>query len=270
MDEKELTTLLRSQDFKQSSRTWRCPDENQLAAYVNGQLPDRRKLERHLADCKHCLETTSFLLGQFDPDESVPAAVLARARRLGENVRPVKWNWGWAAAGASACLLIVTSIILWQSWSAKAPKPPASDLVAQRNESPLPTGKPPANDNSSRSVVSPHVVKPKVKETQTPIVRGTSTGPRLLLIFPREGSTLHAPIQPIRWLPIPDATFYEVKVVTLDGAAVAAPSTNETELLLPFDALTPGSTYYVTVVAHLSGNRTIRSEPVKFRVAETR
>jgi hypothetical protein len=269
MDEKELTTLLRSQDFKQSSRTWRCPDENQLAAYVNGQSPDRQKLERHLADCKHCLETASFVLNQFDPDESVPAAVLARARRLGENARPVKWNWGWAAAGAAACVLIITSIILWQSWSTKTPKPPG-DLVAQRNESPLPTRSPTANDNSSRSVVSPHVVKPRVNETQTPIVRGTSTSPRLLLIYPHEGSTVHLPLQTIRWLPIPDATFYEVKVVTLDGAAVTAPSTSETELHLPFDALTPGSTYYVTVVAHLSGNRTIRSEPVKFRVAETR
>lgn len=266
MDEKELTTLLRSQDFKQSSRTWRCPDENQLASYVNGQLLDRQKLERHLADCKHCLETASFLLRQFDGDESVPAAVLARARRLGENGRAHRWNWAWAAAGATACLLIITSIIVWQSWLAKTPKP-ASDLVAQRNESRLPPPEPPA---SNQSVVSPHVVKPKVKETQTPIVRGTSTGPKLLLIFPREGSTVHLPIQTIRWLPMPDATFYEVKVVTLDGAAVTAPSTNETELLLPFDALKPGSTYYITVVAHVGGNRTIRSEPVKFRVAETR
>jgi len=269
MDEKELTTLLRSQDFKQSSRTWRCPDENQLAAYVNGQSLDRQKLERHLADCKHCLETASFLLTQFDPDESVPAAVLARARWLGENVKPVKWNWGWVAAGATACLLIITSIILLQSWLAKTPKPPG-DLVAQRNESPLPTREATANDNSSRSVVSPHVVKPKIYETQTPIVRGTSSGPRLLLIYPHEGSTVHLPVQTIRWLPIPDATFYEVKVVTLDGAAVIAPSTSDTELHLPFDALKRGSTYYVTVVAHLSGNRTIRSEPVKFRIAETR
>src|ERR1043165_8718002 len=109
MDEKELTTLLRSQDFKQSSRTWRCPDENQLAAYVNGQSLDRQKLERHLADCKHCRETASFLLNQFDPDESVPAAVLVRARRLGENARPVKWIWGWAAAGAAACVFSKTT-----------------------------------------------------------------------------------------------------------------------------------------------------------------
>jgi hypothetical protein len=266
MDEKELTNLLRSQDFKQGGRTWRCPDENQLAAYVNGQALDRQKLEKHLADCKACLETTTFLVTEFDDSELVPPALLTRARSLGERRRANKWNWGWTAAGASACLLIVASIILWQSWWAKTPKP-ASDLVAQRNESPLPPREPPANNES---VVSPHAVKPKVKETQTPSVRGTNAGPKLLLIFPREGSTVRLPLQPIRWLPIPDATFYEVKVVTLDGAAVTAPSTNETELLLSTDAVTAGSTYYVTVVAHLRGNRTIRSEPVKFRVAEVR
>ena len=263
MDEKELTTLLRLQDFKQSGRTWRCPDENQLAAYVNGEAQDRQKLERHLADCKHCLESASFLLKQFDGDESVPTAVLARARRLGDNGRANKWNWGWATVGATACLLIITSIILWQSWSAKTPKP-AGDLLAQRNESPLPPAEPPAGNPS---VVSPNVVKPKAKEVQTPIVRGTSAGPKLQLIFPREGSTVRLPVQTIRWLPIPDATFYEVKIVTEDGAAVATQSTNNTELPLPGDALKPGSKYFVTVVAHLNGNRTVRSQLVNFRIA---
>ena len=267
MNEKDLTTLLGSNGLKQNRRTWRCPDENQLTDYVHGQSRNRRKLEKHLADCKACLETTTFLLTQFDDSELVPPGLLTRARTLGERQRANRWHWGWTAA-ATACVLIVAAIILWQSWSAKTPKP-ATDLVAQRSESPLPTTEPPANDNSFPSAVSPHVVKPKVKETQKPVVRGTSAGPKLLLIFPREGSTVRLPIQTVRWVPIPDATFYEVKVVTLDGAAVTAPTTNDTELLLPTDALTAGSTYYVTVVAHLSGNRTIRSEPVKFRVAET-
>jgi hypothetical protein len=36
------------------------------------------------------------------------------------------------------------------------------------------------------------------------------------------------------------------------------------------DLLKPGSKYFVTVVAHLSGNRTIKSDLVKFRVEEAR
>jgi hypothetical protein len=49
---------------------------------------------------------------------------------------------------------------------------------------------------------------------------------------------------------------------------VTTQSTNNTELLLSPDAFKPGSKYFVTVVAHLSGNRTIRSDPVKFVVGE--
>ena len=269
MEEKELTTLLGSRGSKISRPGWRCPDENQLAAYVNGQAVDRQKLERHLADCEPCLETTALLVTQFDENEHVPAAVLARARSLGENARGVKWNWGWTAAAATACLLIVASIVLWQLWTAKTARP-STELLAQVKESSLPSEEKPANTNSSATVPSPHVEKPRARETQTPAVRSVEASPKLTLVFPREGSTVRLPIQSLRWLPLADATFYEVKIVTEDGDAVATQSTNNTELPLPADALKPGSKYFVTVVAHLSGNRTIRSDLVKFRVAEAR
>ena len=267
MDEKELTTLLTVNDLKQSNRTWRCPDENQLAAYVNGQSLERQKLERHLADCKPCLETIAFLLKQFDEVEAVPANVLARVRSLGENVRRSKWSWGWTVSAATACVLIVASIVLWQLWSAKTEKP-STEFVAQVQEPPVSKAVP-ANANSSAPVALPHVEKPKVRETQTSAVRGVESS-KLTLIFPRAGALVHLPLQALRWLPVPDATFYEVKIVTEDGAAVATQSTNNTELHLPADALKGGSKYFVTVVAHLSGNRTVRSELVKFRVAEER
>lgn len=268
MDEKEITTLLRSHDFKQSRRTWRCPDENQLAAYVNGQSTKLQKLEKHLSGCKPCIETIALLVKQFDEDESVPAAILARARSLGENARTVKWNWGWTAAAATACLLIGTSIVLWQVWSAKTTGH-SSELVAEVKEPSLPSAGIPANVNSSVLVPSPHIDRPKLKETRPPGVRGEAS-PKPALVFPREGSMVRLPVQALRWLPVQDATFYEVKVVTEDGAAVATQRTNNTELLLAPDAFSPGSRYFVTVVAHLSGNRTIRSDPVKFVVAAVR
>jgi hypothetical protein len=268
MEEKELTTLLRSHDLKISSRMWRCPDENQLTAYVTGQALDRQKLERHLSDCKPCLQTIALLIREFDESESVPPALLVRARSLADNARTGKWNWGWAVATASACLLIVASIFLWQLWSAKTPRS-TTELVAKKIEPPLSKAIP-VNANTSQPVQPTRVEKPKVKESQTPVVRGVEVGPKVNVIFPREGSTVRLTVQTLRWLPVADATFYEVKLVTPDGASVTAQSTNDTELLLPANTLKPGSTYYVTVVAHLGGNRTVRSAPVKFRVAEAR
>jgi hypothetical protein len=269
MEETELTTLLGSHDLKQSSRTWRCPDENELAAYVNGQPMDRQKLERHLADCKPCRQTTALLVAHFDPNEAIPPAVLARARSLGGSAHTVKWNWGWTVAAATACLLIVASVVLWKFWSVKTVRP-STELVAKVTEAPLPGKESVATVNPSAPVQAPHVEKPKPGGTQAPLVRGSESGPKLTLVFPREGSLVHLPLQTLRWLPVPDATFYEIKIVTEDGAAVVTQTTNNPELLLATDTLRPGSKYFVTVIAHLVGNRTIRSGLVKFRTAEVR
>ncbi|HEY3039914.1 MAG TPA: hypothetical protein VGJ66_14325 [Pyrinomonadaceae bacterium] len=94
MEEKELTRLLRS-NVDATKRGWRCPDDNQLAAYVNRQVaePGRQKLEAHFASCKACLETLAFVAQAFDEPSaySVPAHLLARARSLADNKRPVVW-----------------------------------------------------------------------------------------------------------------------------------------------------------------------------------
>src|SRR5262249_29670041 len=149
--------------------------------------------------------------------------------------RTVKWNWGWAAAGATACLLIIASISLWQSWSAKTPTP-STQLVAEVKEPPV-SGKTAPTAANSSSPVTARIAKPKIRET--PVVRGAEAGPKLILLYPREGATVRLPLQTLRWLPMPNATFYEVKVVTQDGDAVAMESTNNPELQLAADALKP-------------------------------
>ena len=267
MEEKDLTTLLRSPDLENSRRTWRCPGEHQLAAYVNGQYRDRQKLEKHLADCKACLETIALLVNEVEKEELVPPGVLARARGLADRPRVVGWNWGWTlATAASACLLIVASVVLWQLRSAQTPIP-SHDLVAQSNEPLPPIKELPSN---SEAPSPSHPERPRVKESLVPTVRGNDAGTKLTMIFPREGSTVRVPLPALRWLPVSDATFYEVKIVTEDGAVVVTETTNDTTFQTTPDTLKIGSKYFVTVVAHLNGNRTIKSEPVKFRVAEAR
>src|SRR6185295_8169505 len=134
MDEKELITLLRSGDIPYDKRGWRCPDDNQIAAYVsNGPCAEREKLEAPFAGCKSCLATLSFLTQEFLPAVSVPPQVLNRGRNLTQSKQLFAWNWRWGFAAASACVLIIAAFLVWQIRSRQTVISP-DDLLAQRNE----------------------------------------------------------------------------------------------------------------------------------------
>ncbi|HEV8369120.1 MAG TPA: zf-HC2 domain-containing protein [Pyrinomonadaceae bacterium] len=266
MEEKELTRLLRS-NIDATKRGWRCPDDNQLAAYVNRQVADprRQKLEAHFANCKACLETLAFVAQAFDesPVQSVPAHLLARARSLADDKRPVVWRWAFAAA--TACALIIAALIVWNSRANRNAVPP-EDLVAQQKQperapEPLPVGVTPTRPENNLQAP-----KPKPTESRAPVVRGQEDRSTPTLIFPRNGSVIRLAQQSIRWKAVANVSFYDIKVVTEDGSPVVNESTNNTEIQLNTAGLQVGGKYFVTVVAHLSGDRTARSEMVSFRV----
>ena len=267
MEEKELTRLLRS-NADSTKRRWRCPDDNQLAAYVNRQVaePGKQKLEAHFANCKACLETLAFVAHAFDEPSaySVPVHLLARARSLSDDRRPVVWRWAFAAA--SACVLIIAALIVWNYRANRSVIPP-DDLVAQqkqpeRTSEPLPIGVTPSRPENS----SP-APKPKPTEVRAPVVRGEEDQLKPTLISPRNGSVIKLAQQSLRWQSVAGVSFYEIKVVTENGGSVVNERTNNTEIQLNTAQLQVGGKYYVTVVAHLSGDREARSEPVSFRVA---
>src|SRR4029079_8492468 len=251
MDEREITNLLRS-DAVDSKRGFRCPDDNQLAAYINKQLSTDRKrnLENHFADCKACLETLSFLTTEVGEPELVPAQLLARARSLASPKPSPLWRWRWAMATATACLLIVVGFVIWRS---RTPQKP-TDFVAQT----LPTFDNPIVGppmEPPKPQVSPSTQKPRPAETQVPTVRGTGDELKPAVLFPREGSTVVLSRQPLRWKPVEGATFYEVKLLAEDGATVLTERTSNTELQVS-KAVGSGK-YFARVIAHLAGDRTV-------------
>jgi hypothetical protein len=271
MSERELTALLRSKKRGNPKRGWRCPDNNKLAAYVNGQLANERKsLETHFANCTACLETLSFLAQSVDePLEAVPVNLLARARSLGTKKPIVVWRWRWAMATAAACMLIVVLLVVWKARVQDRPKP--ADLVALQHQpdhpnNPLPTViQTPASQaarGSGKAAQSPHPT-----ELRVPVVRGSDDQLQPTVVFPRDGAVVKVGQQPLRWKPVADATFYEVKIVSEDGSSVVTESTNNAEWQVNKPALQPGHKYFVKIVAHLSGGRTVTSGPVSFRVA---
>jgi len=270
MSERELTALLRSKKRGNSKRGWRCPDDNKLAAYVNGQLANERKsLEAHFANCTTCLETLSFLAQSVDePLEAVPANLLARARSLGDKKPVVVWRWRWAMATAAACLLIVVLLAVWRARVQDQSKP--VDLVAQQHQPDRPSNQLPAvmqTPAPQPTALYKPAQAPHPTESRAPIVRGSEDQLKPTVVFPQDGAVVKLGQQPLRWKPVADASFYEVKIVSEDGSAVVTESTNNAELQVSKPALQAGHKYFVKIVAHLNGGRTVTSGPVSFRVA---
>ena len=61
--EEELKLLVK--DRTKSQKLWgRCPQDLQIAAYVDGTVDGatRQSLERHFSDCARCLNQVSFLV----------------------------------------------------------------------------------------------------------------------------------------------------------------------------------------------------------------
>jgi hypothetical protein len=271
MSERELTALLQSNKRGNAKRGWRCPDNNKLAAYVNGQLANQRKgLEKHFANCPACLETLAFLAQSADePLESVPANLLVHARSLAHKKPSIVWRWRWAMA-AAACMLIVVLLGVWNSRVREHSK--RLDLVAQQHQPDRPNNQlpavmqTPASDPTGASYKP--VSTPHPTELRTPVVRGSEDQSKPTVVVPRDGAVVKVGQQPLRWKTVADAMFYEVKIVSEDGSAVVTESSNNAELQINKAALQAGHKYFVKIVAHLSGGRTVTGGAVSFRVAE--
>ncbi len=251
MDDKKLGQLLRAKKNAILSRGWRCPDETQLAGYVDARLSESEKnrLESHLAECDFCLGQVAALLRlEGAPlEENVPPALLARAKDLVEApVTPSVWpvlRWGTIAA-ATACLAIVATVWIHRQES-ETPTPPAV--------------LPPAISTPAPPAVAPPVTAPREVRTSKP------AGPALVLLAPREGSALAPGEMEIRWAAMPGTLYYELRVMTADGDLVweGRAEENHTRLLAKVQ-LIPGGKYFVSVRAFLPEGKTVASPVVGF------
>lgn len=257
MDEKKLGRLLRAKKITVAGRGWRCPDEAQLAGYVDTRLSesDKNRLESHLAECDYCLGQVAALLrleGAAMPD-SVPPALLARARDLvpapaPPSVWPVA-RWG-AIAAVTACIAVVTTVwIHRQENETLAPAPPA-------NQSP-------ATSAPASPTVSPPATAPREVRTVKP------AGPSLQLLAPREGSALPPEARDFRWTHVPASLYYEVRVMSADGDLVWEGRAEGNQARLPENVrLVSGTKYFVSVRAFLPDGKTLASPVVGFKTRE--
>lgn len=228
---------------------FRCPDEQELAAYVGQQLigAERERVESHIAKCDSCLRQIGFLVRHANGvDTPVPARFLARARQLKSGARkdsPLVWAWAGVAA---AIVLVVISATLGRQAQLKRAKERAVSIAAvEQRQSP---------DSSSN---------PDLQADDS--VRSRSQGVSLpVVLFPQPGATVHASDFSIRWQPISHAVAYEVRVVTADGSLVWHKRVRAVSVRPPAQILRSGSKYFVWVRALLADGDTQVSPAVSF------
>jgi len=275
MDEKDLRNLLRSRRSRSFRRGWRCPDETQIAAYVDHQIEGtaRESISTHLGNCDACLSQVSFLLQARDwanPDE-VPADVLRRARNLVPRTsgRATNWGWRWVAVSATAaCLVLVLAFITLRFLRQRTVNAPSEPLLAQQHQPDLvPLAQ--TSPATPRVAPQPSGTKPRPVEPAAPALRGGGQNLSLTVLFPRDGATVGRSELDFRWQPVADIVFYNVTVVTAAGDLIQETKTEDTHLRIADNVqLVPGGKYFVSIRAHVREGKTVKSNIVSFRISE--
>lgn len=256
MDEKGLAYFFRTSDSEPPRRSWACPDESLLAAYVDGHLdsPARQHAETHVADCSYCLRQVAFLVRTESPQAlaEVPHTLLAQARALVASDEATRlrlaWRWGAVAAVAASAAI---GAALWLGRPGKLSTP---------TQTPIP---PPAQVVSPLPAIVPPSVTPN-------LMRSGSRGAVLpQVLSPRDGSVVSGDQLEVRWKEIPKTLFYEIRVVTAEGDLVWEGRTEATKARLPQEVqLQPGQKYFIWVRAHLPEGKTVQSRAVAFHIAD--
>ncbi len=229
------------------SHRFHCPDEHQLAAYVDQQLigAERERVESHLAKCDTCLRQVGFLVKESQlPVESVPAFLLDCAKKVDTEAHTnTSFDWRWITVPAGIAV-IALGLVIWRE----------ARSHAEENSMTLATAQQP----------SAAVVRDKARSEAEMAVRSESPSASLPhVLSPEAGVVVHAADFIIHWEAMPNATAYEVRVVTVDGDLVWSKRLHENSAKAP-QVLRPGMKYFVWVRAFLANGKTEQSEAVGF------
>ncbi|HUU15228.1 MAG TPA: zf-HC2 domain-containing protein [Terriglobia bacterium] len=257
MDERHLVRALARSKGSSPQRTWRCPGDGEIAAYVDGGLDETaaQRVAEHLADCDFCLDQVSFLAHAQERGvrADVPEALLAQACRLaGSPDQPqAKPMLRWALAGGFAASLALVAGLWLRAPRVVIPPPPTAGP-------PRVETKPPARSDAPLTPVPVPTVRNKPRRAVLPD-----------LLFPQEGSVITSEESELRWQEVERSLFYEVHLVTADGSPVWEGRSEVAHTRLPADVrLAEGGKYFIWVRAFLPDGKTLKSPAVGFTVGE--
>lgn len=238
MDSNRLETLLGKRTPDVRGRTPDCPDEHQVAGYVDGGLgvAELQQFERHLADCGHCLDLVGLLCRERGHAAEAAEPEPARTGTVpsAPTVRPIRRASRWAPQWAAAAALILVVPVLLQ------------------------LGRSPDSGEAGQGRPDP------------PATRTLGPGPYVLevVVEPPE-SSLDARRPSFRWSAVAGSVYYDVRILTDGGDVIARDRVTATRWRTPAQLdLRPGADYYIHVDAYAAGAKAVSSEHVPFAVTE--
>jgi len=215
--------------------TTACPDEHVIAGYVDGMLEAAASgpLERHLADCGHCLALVALLSREREAGASTFLADAgAGSPAIRTAARQRRWHGiqKWAVAAA----LVLAVPLLFQP--GRAPERDA--------------GGPPGLPSATTRMTAP-------------------AAGELQVLAPSPGSIVDPAQLAFRWTEVPGSPYYDLRIVTDEGDIVAGQRIDGTRWQPPAALrLAPGREYFVVVEAYPSGDKPVSSHHVPFRVPD--
>lgn len=236
MNPDHLISLLAARAAGDRTPSPGCPDEHEIAGYVDGGLDDaaREQVELHIADCRRCLALVGLLCRERDADaiRPVPDVAVAPTRALVTKRRQPRWRLAPQWAAAAALVLAVPLLIQ--------------------------TGR-----NLDRGVEGQGRPELSVTRTLSP------TAAELQVLSPGDGASVDPRRLSFRWTEVPGSPFYDVHIVTDAGDVVVQQRVTGTAWRLPAQLnLQPGAEYFVRIDAYPSGDKAVSSDHVPFRVSD--
>jgi len=236
MNPDELASMLGTPAGRATARTAACPDEERIAAYVDGALEPAtsKQLEFHLADCTPCLALVGLLSRERDTPvtEAVPERLLDQARTR-VKVKPRRWLQQAPQWAAAAMLLVSVPMLIH-------------------------LGRSPDRGNEGQG-------RPAERTTRN---IGANVS-KLQLLAPVAGVALDPHALSFRWTPVDGSPYYDVRIVSDAGDLILQQRVTGTEWQPPAPLnLVPGAEYFVHVDAYPSGDKAMGSEHVPFRIAD--
>jgi len=243
MNREDLKVQLKKIDTL-SERKLDCPDDYDLASYLEGGLSEREHhhFELHLADCDFCMGLVGLLGRARDSEanEQIPELLMARSRKLANSktgMPAFRLRHGRRWATAAAVVLAFGLFI---------------NLESSRQFNPG-TGSPGASPDPVRQErsIDPYALVPRVTS-------------------PLDNSKIDPTSQQFSWAPVRDSLYYQVRIVSDEGDLLWQERLPGTQWKLPSElTLSSNAEYFVRVDAYLTESKSLNSDYVVFRVRET-
>jgi len=232
LDQDKLKAIF-DESVESTERQADCPDDYLLGSYMEGGLSERDHIqfESHLADCTYCIERVG-ILGRAGESGVINVEPKQPGTQSGKLPSPRRYS-RWA----TAALVVLTVGFM-------------ANRMTTDGVSSIPT------EPEQPSFVSERAIG--------------QVSPFPEILYPQEGGLVDLQSLVFKWKEVPGSLYYDIRVVSDDGAQIARQRVWGTQWPLPPEAqLQMGAEYFVRVDAYVSEGKTVSSEHTLFTVGGT-